>query len=260
MACLSQTSSPYRSLLLLEDSFPSLPKQVAQQARERVHYHTRRKPLTVATFSYLPVVRRCRCQLSAGCCYEMRKCYRSGGSSLYNFPQALRELHGTKLCKCLGVTHPCPMRDVFDSLDEPASGAAHDVDDIEAALDAAEQALNLPPGGGSSSAAAAGAAAWGGLQWPGHDLGIPRQHHVWQMNPDGQTGNSNGNNGDAAPSQQPRALAASSLGEASLALRLTVHEKDLELLELRQSHAQLEVGGPWPGLAGSMGGRAWSPR
>jgi hypothetical protein len=53
----------------------------------------------------------------------------------------------------------------------------------------------------------------------------------------------NGGGADEQASQGPRPLSAFSLGEQAMTLRLTVHEKEMELLHLRAQHLQLAVSG-----------------
>ena len=141
------------------------------------------------------------------------------------------------------------MGDIFDGLDElgppPAglpwtdggaataaasrAGAALSSDDIELALAQAEQLLD---------AAGDEPAAGSGTQQPWHEQAhalarSPRQQH-WPAWPQQQA---------ATAGDPPRPPSAFSLGEAAMTLRLTLHEKELELLELRAQCGQLAVGG-----------------
>ncbi|PSC73298.1 30S ribosomal S17 [Micractinium conductrix] len=137
------------------------------------------------------------------------------------------------------------MGDIFDGLDElgppPAglpwtdggaataaasrAGAALSSDDIELALAQAEQLLD---------AAGDEPAAGSGTQQPWHEQAhalarSPRQQH-WPAWPQQQA---------ATAGDPPRPPSAFSLGEAAMTLRLTLHEKELELLELRAQCGQL---------------------
>ena len=135
--------------------------------------------------------------------------------------------------------------DVFESLgDAPAAqGPPYPTDDIEAALARAEALLVCGSGEAES--------------WLRED-GWPHQSEPWEQQQDVQqpwewpaqhTQPWGAGPGDTAageavgePPLQPRPQSAFSLGETAMSLRLTVHEKQMELLQLRARNAQLTVG------------------
>ncbi|PRW61068.1 hypothetical protein C2E21_0255 [Chlorella sorokiniana] len=133
--------------------------------------------------------------------------------------------------------------DVFDGLDEPGpqQGAAWPTDDIEAALAQAEALLGV----GGAAPAAGAAQAWAGeqvgqqhaLDW--QPTGSYEQPQRWGGAPDGTLGGSDTAATEAGAGAPHRPPSAFSLGESVLALRLTVHEKQMELLQLRAQYAAL---------------------
>jgi hypothetical protein len=143
----------------------------------------------------------------------------------------------------------------FDSLDqeEGQGGGPYATDDIEAALASAE-ALLFGGGGGGAGGASPAFQSYPPLPHVDQQYHHQEHQHVQQQQQQRQqhggeqvspasgfNGGSGGGGGEAA--QRPRPLSAFSLGEQAMTLRLTVHEKEMELLQLRAQHLHLAVRG-----------------
>lgn len=128
---------------------------------------------------------------------------------------------------------------------QPLPGA-HDTTSIPACLQA-EALLGVD----STTPASNGAPPWaweqrGECHLAGWQQQVSHHHQQqWGGGPGGSLGSSDTAATDAGAAAQRRPPSASSLGETALALRLTVHEKQMELLQLRALHAALTVRAGW---------------